>query len=361
MTADNAAPATPVTAPSAESGGLHRHPLLLLAGAGVLLLALVGGVGLWLYDRQFEATDDAFIDTHIVRLAPQVAGRINRVLIADNQQVAAGQVLVLINPADSQARMAEALAESAQAAAALSTAQAQIGVSRASANQAQADATAAAAQAGLTGQDLARYRALARLNPAAVAQVQLDQALASARQAAAQLAALRQAVAVRAQQITAARTQVVASRAMLRGASARLHAAGLDLGYTRILAPIAGHIAQNSAALGNYVQPGTQIMAIVPLNLWVTANFKETQLTRMRPRQTATVRIDACPGVPLAGHVDSIQRGAGQAFAILPAENATGNYVKVVQRVPVKITLDHPPQGCLLGPGMSVTPTVRVR
>ena len=120
-------------------------------------------------------------------------------------------------------------------------------------------------------------------------------------------------------------------------------------------------MAQKTVAVGAYVEPGTQLLAIVPLEIWVTANFKETQLALMRPGQAVTVKVDACPGGRVHGHVDSIQRGAGQAFGLLPPENATGNYVKVVQRVPVKIVLDNPPSECPLGPGLSVSPVVRVR
>jgi membrane fusion protein (multidrug efflux system) len=125
--------------------------------------------------------------------------------------------------------------------------------------------------------------------------------------------------------------------------------------------PVAGTIAQKTVAPGNYVQPGTQLMAIVPLQVWITANYKETQLDLMRVNQKVTVKVDACPHAKIEGHVDSIQRGAGQAFAILPPENATGNYVKVVQRVPVKIVIDQAPKDCPLGPGMSVQPKVKVR
>jgi membrane fusion protein (multidrug efflux system) len=120
-------------------------------------------------------------------------------------------------------------------------------------------------------------------------------------------------------------------------------------------------VARRSVAVGNYVAAGTQLLAIVPLEIWVTANFKETQINLVRPGQPATVKVDACPGHALRAHVDSIQRGAGQAFALLPPENATGNFVKVVQRVPVKIVLDEKPADCTLGPGMSVVPRVQVR
>lgn len=154
---------------------------------------------------------------------------------------------------------------------------------------------------------------------------------------------------------------MIAGVQQVAAAQAQLDEAGINLGYARIETPIAGHLAQKSVAVGQYVQPGTQILAIVPMQLWITANFKEPQLNLMRSGQPATVAVDACPAATIHGHVDSIQRGAGQAFAILPAENATGNFVKVVQRVPVKIVLDDVPDDCVIGPGMSVEAQVRVR
>ncbi len=141
---------------------------------------------------------------------------------------------------------------------------------------------------------------------------------------------------------------------------AQIATARLNLGYAHIIAPVDGRIAQRSVAPGNYVSPGQDLMALVPRRVWVTANFKETQLALMRPGQHVAVTIDSC-GADIPGHVDSIQAGAGQAFGILPPENATGNYVKVVQRVPVKIMLDQMPKDCVLGPGMSVEPRVTVR
>jgi membrane fusion protein (multidrug efflux system) len=147
----------------------------------------------------------------------------------------------------------------------------------------------------------------------------------------------------------------------VRAAAAQLNEASINAGYAQIIAPVRGHVAQKTVAVGNYVQPGTQLLAIVPLDIWVTANFKETQLALMRVGQRVDIHVDACPKDHIRGHVDSIQRGAGQAFGILPPENATGNYVKVVQRVPVKILFDDHPADCPLGPGMSVEPRVRVR
>jgi membrane fusion protein (multidrug efflux system) len=341
--------------------GLLQRPILLVSMATVLLLAILFGVIFWLHSRDFESTDDAFIDTHIVRLAPQIAGRVTKVLVNDNQLVGPNQPLVTIDSADVSTRVAQAQAQKAQAHAQVDNARVQIAVNEASYQQALADARSAQAQAENAARDLARYRTLQSLNPAAVAQQQLDQAETQARQTAAQRDSAYKAAKARADQITASRTQVASGEDQVRAADAVLNEANINLSYARIVAPVFGHVAQKTVAVGDYVQPGTQLMAIVPLNVWITANFKETQLALMRPGQKATIKVDACPKAKFDAHVDSIESGAGQAFAILPPENATGNYVKVVQRVPVKLVLDNPPKDCPLGPGMSVEPKVRVR
>jgi membrane fusion protein (multidrug efflux system) len=253
------------------------------------------------------------------------------------------------------------MAQQAAAQAQVANARAQIRVSEAAYGQSRADIGAAEAPARIAALDLARYQRLASLNPAAVAAQQLDQAQNTEQQTSAQLDAVLQASQMRLAQLGASHALLLAGDKQVDVAKAQLDEAGISLGYTRIVAPIAGHVTQRSVAVGDYVQPGTQILAIVPLQLWVTANFKETQVAGMRAGQPVTVSADACPAARLTGHLDSVQRGAGQAFAILPPENATGNFVKVVQRVPVKIILDGIPSDCLLGPGMSVEPQIRVR
>jgi membrane fusion protein (multidrug efflux system) len=341
--------------------GLLQRPILLVGGATVLALAAIGGLIFWLHARNYENTDDAFIDAHIVRLAPQVAGRVTQVLVNDNQEVAPGQSLVTIDSSDLETRVAQAKAQEAQARAQVDNARAQIAVNQAGYQQSLAEVTAAAAQADNARRDLERYTNLQRTNAAAVAQQQLDQATAQARQTAAQERSAARAAKARAEQITASRAQVASGEDQVRAAAAQLNEASINAGYAQIIAPVRGHVAQKTVAVGNYVQPGTQLLAIVPLDIWVTANFKETQLALMRVGQRVDIHVDACPKDHIRGHVDSIQRGAGQAFGILPPENATGNYVKVVQRVPVKILFDDHPADCPLGPGMSVEPRVRVR
>ncbi|HXV01033.1 MAG TPA: HlyD family secretion protein [Caulobacteraceae bacterium] len=339
----------------------RASPLLMVGAVGLIAVVAIGAFIWWLGARNYEATDDAFVDAHIVRLAPQIAGRVTAVLAVDNQLVRAGAPLLEIDSADVATRVAQARAQKAQAQAQVANARDQIRVSEETWRQALADVAAARAPADNAAADLARYLHLAAINRLAVSQQQIDQARSAARQTAAQRDSAAKAAQTRAAQIAAARTQVTSGEDQVRAAQAQLDEASVNLGYTRVVAPVSGHVTQKTVAVGNYVQPGAQVMAIVPLELWVTANFKETQLARIRPGQSVAIKVDACPEDHIPGHVESIQRGAGQAFGVLPPENATGNYVKVVQRVPVKIVFDRTPRDCPIGPGMSVIPRVRVR
>jgi membrane fusion protein (multidrug efflux system) len=197
--------------------------------------------------------------------------------------------------------------------------------------------------------DLARYRAI---NPRAVTRQLVDNADAAQRSATARLEANRQAVAGMKAQITAAAASVDASQAAVQTAQADLANAKLQLSYTRIVAPAPGRVTRRTVELGNYISPGQSLLALVQPGFWVTANFKETQLTNMRPGQKVKLYIDAFPNAELTGHVDSLQTGTGSVFSALPVENATGNYVKVVQRLPVKILFDGDAAGKLpLAPG----------
>jgi membrane fusion protein (multidrug efflux system) len=354
------------TSAAANEAKPKRKPPLnrkaaLIVGVVIACLLVLAAIIWWLHARNYESTDDAFIDAHIVRIAPRIAGQVARVLVHDNQLVDAGDLLVEVDRADPNSRLVQVSSQGVEAQTQLSQARAQLPVSEAAYAQALANASAVRVQAAKAQRDLERYQALHQENPKAVSQTQLDQIVTTADNARAQREAADDQVRSAAAQMDVARVQVSGAEARLRTLQAQIEEARLNLGYTRIVAPFAGHVTQKSVAVGSYVAPGQELMALVPLDLWVTANFKETQLALMRPSQRVEVSVDACPRVTLPGHVDSIQRGAGQAFALLPPENATGNYVKVVQRVPVKIILERVPRDCPLGPGMSVEPRVRVR
>ena len=339
----------------------HRRRLVLLTAIVIVLSASIVGVGFWwLEARHYESTDDAFIDVHVIRIAPQVAGRVSRVLVDDNARVDANEVLVAIDPAIFKARFDDATAAVDAARDNLDQANAQRTVTEADAEQARADVGVAEANSINAGKQLERDSVLVRRD--FVSRQQLDNDTASERSAAANLVAARKKLIAADAQIKVAATAIEAARSRLESAQAMLEQARLNLSYTRIVAPEAGHVVHLNVAPGDYVDVGANVMALVPLHVWVTANFKETQLSRIRPGEPVSVAVDAYPGIAFHGHVASIQPGSGAAFSLLPPENATGNYIKVVQRVPVKIVLDDPPDPDRpLGPGMSVVPTVRVQ
>ena len=338
-----------------------RRRRVVIGGAVVLAVVLVLG-GLWYWHESgLESTSDAFLEAHVVDVSPQIAGQVTRVLVEDNQLVRAGQPLVRIDPSQFNLALQQALAGQQQAETALGQATAGVAVAKASLAQAQADAASTQATAVRAQQDLKRYESLRRVNPRALARNTVDQAVAAARSAVAQQRAAEQRVQSARAQIQSAQAAVAGARARIATARAAVAQARLNVGYATVNALVAGHVANRTVAVGSYVTPGQQMMAIVPLHLWVRANFKENVIASLEPGQRVDIHIDACPRADARGHVISIQRGSGEAFALLPPENATGNYIKVVQRVPVRIALDTVPTGCVLGPGMSVEPTVKVR
>ena len=345
---------------------IFRKPMFWIIAIAVVAALVIGGTLYYLKARQFESTDDAFVDAHIVRIAPEVSGTLIQVADLDNKHVKAGELLAVIKPSGPEAQLAEAQAGIDQATAQYSQAQAQIAAAAATRDQTRSQALVPVAAATKAAQDLARYENLARIDRAAVASTQLDQARANARSTAADAAAARRQVASADAQIAVARKAADAARAVIAARRAQANQAQITLGNLRLTAPVSGQVVNRSINVGSYVAPGSQVMAIVPDAMWITANFKETQLKDMRIGQEVTIKVDAFPDVKFRGRVDSIQRGAGQAFSILPPQNATGNYVKVVQRVPVRIEFDRgngnpDPRQYPIGPSMSVVPTVKVR
>lgn len=344
---------------------VFRKPLFWVILALAVAAVVIGAVLYYLDARQYESTDDAFVDAHIVRIAPTVAGTLKEVADLDNKHVEAGRLLAVIQASGPEARVEEAGANVKQAEAQLEQARAQVAAARATRDQAAAQARVPLANAVKARQDLARYEALQRIDPAALAGQQLDAARAAARSTAADAASARKEVDSASAQIAVARQQVSAARAVIEARQSQVRQANVSLGDNRLVAPVSGQVVNRQVNLGSYVGPGTQLMAIVPDHVWITANFKETQLRLMKIGQPVKIKVDAYPDIEFRGRVDSVQRGAGQAFALLPPQNATGNYVKVVQRVPVRIEFDikngPDPRKYPLGPGMSVIPTVKVR
>jgi membrane fusion protein (multidrug efflux system) len=357
---ENEEPAKPDSLFEKSAALYQRRPLLVIGLAVAVMVILIAGIAWWLYERQFESTDDAFIDGHAVQMAPKVAGYVTRLNIVDNELVHKGDVLLEIDPRDFQVALDAAKASEAASLSRLAQATAQIEAADDQARGAQADVLAAEATARNAEQDLARNSSLAPRG--AVSQQTLDASTATARATAAQETAARARASAAASQAELARAQKATAEADLKQAQVEVRRTELNLSYTQLIAPITGRVTHRTVELGDYLQPGQALFALVDPNVWVTANFKETQLTHMHVGQPVEVRVDSFPGQKLQAHVDSFQHGTGAHFTLLPAENATGNYVKVVQRVPVKIVFDRPPPAdMILGPGMSVEPTVTIR
>ena len=387
----------------------REHPrarLVVLLGAALLVAV---GIYLWIQHITWESTDDAQVQGHIMPISPRIGGNIQQVNVEEGQRVKAGDVLVTIDPTDYQVALARAQAElqdaEAQGRAAktnvpitsVSTAS-QVSVARADVNNAQAGIDAAqkqvdAAQAKLSeaqataaknNADLERYKQLVAKEE--ISRQQYDQAVAAAEVGQAGVESARANLAAAQQQVVQARSRLQQAQAGLENArtapqqlsvtqaraasanatiakqQAAVKQAELNLGYTVIKSPVDGIVGRKSAEVGQNVQPGQELLTVVPLNdVWVIANFKETQLRNMRPGQPAKISVDAY-GRDYKGRVEAIGGATGAMFSLLPPENATGNYVKVVQRVPVRIVLEQGEnQDELLRPGMSVIPKIRVR
>jgi membrane fusion protein (multidrug efflux system) len=325
-----------------------------------VLLASAAGGG-WLYwdnSRHYETTDDAFIAARQFAVAPKVAGYVTTVPVTDNEHVAAGEVIARIDERDYRTALAQAEAQVAAAQASIGNIDAQIAVQQAQVAQNQSQIEQAQASLTFDEQQEARYQDLARTGAGTVQNAQ--QWLSQRQQQQASVKAAEATLVATVRQLTVLKAQRDSAEANLRQAMAQRDQARLNLSYTTVVAAQAGRVVQLSAAVGQYAQAGTALTMFVPDDIWVDANFKEIQLDRMRPGHAVALQIDAYPEHAVHGHVASVQPGSGTAFSLLPAENATGNYVKIVQRVPVKIVLDDPPTDVALGPGMSVVPSVRV-
>jgi membrane fusion protein, multidrug efflux system len=332
----------------------------LRASLAALLLATVAGGGYlyWNNASHYETTDDAFIAARQFAVAPKVPGYITAVPVTDNEHVVAGQVIARIDDRDYRTALAQAEAQVAAAQASVENITAQIQVQQAQVAQNQSQIAQAQASLTFDQEQEVRYQELARTGAGTVQSAQ--QWLSQRQQQQATLKAAEATLVATVRQLTVLNAQRDAAEANLRQAMAQRDQAKLNLSYTTVVAAQPGRVVQLSAAVGEYAQAGTALTMFVPDDIWVDANFKENQLDQMRPGQAVTLHIDAYPEDTVHGHVASVQPGSGTAFSLLPAENATGNYVKIVQRVPVKIVLDNPPADVALGPGMSVEPTVRV-
>lgn len=363
--------ALPATAPegvlSAAPTGMRRQKLnlrkLLLTGAAILALAGAGwyGYDYWTVGQYLVSTDDAYVKADNTTIAPKVSGYLSRVLVADNEQVKAGQVLARIDDRDFRVALDQARADVQAANATIASKEAQLDVQQAVIKAARATLDVDQANLTFAAQDNKRYTDLAATGSGSLQNAQQAQSRIASAQATLERDNANLASALK--QIDLLKAEIVQARAAAARSEAVQHQAELNLGYTSVVSPIDGVVGNRSLRVGQFVQAGTQLMSIVPAEgAYVVANFKETQLTHVAPGQTVDIEVDMFPGQVVHGRVDSIAPASGQEFALLPPDNATGNFTKVVQRIPVKITLDAAHGAAIaLRPGMSVIPTIATR
>ena len=358
-------------APQPNGAGKSTSPFVIGLGAVAVAALVYFGLNYFVSTLTSENTDDAFIAGHIVSIAPRISGEVSAVYVMDNEFVRSNQLLVEIDPSDYNSTLGQkqAASDSAQsnlkaAIAGYNMMKVKVKTAQADANESKADAEASAATEARARDDFDRAKELVKENT--ISPQEFERYKTSAAEAAANLnsanakAASDQSKVNEAQaQLEAARAEADAVLAQLNESKTQVDSAQLNVSYTKIYAPCDGLVTRKQVEAGDYLQTGQTIFSIVQTNVWVAANFKESQLQDMEPHQKVLVTIDALGGRTFQAHVDSVQAGSGAVFSLLPPENAVGNYVKVVQRVPVKIVFDEPlPADKTIGPGLSVVPTV---
>jgi membrane fusion protein (multidrug efflux system) len=319
------------------------------------------GANWWTVGRFIETTDDAYVGGDVTPIAPHVAGFVQQILVTDNEFVRAGQPLVRLDTRDMQAALDHAQAVVAERQATLVNLRAQYNLQQSVLLQAEADVAADTASKVFAGQDAARYQSLAATQ--AGSRQDAQRAFTGVQTAGATVAAAEARLAAARDQFAVLDAQIVGAKARIAQAQADLNTARLNLGYTDIDSPVAGYVGDRYAEVGAYVAVGTDLLSIVPASgLWIDANFKEDQLARMRPGDPVTIVADILPGRVISGHVLSLAPATGAVFSVIPPQNATGNFTKIVQRVPVRILLDGTAGTLgLLRPGLSTTVSVHTQ
>ena len=363
----------PAKSAAAKTPFNWSSPFVIWPGGVALAVLLFFALDYTIIALTHESTDDAFIAGHVVSIAPRISGQVAAVHVLDNQLVRSNDLLLEIDPADYAITVAqkETAATSQDAnfrtvVAAYELMRAKVTTAGASEHKAEADANAAAATAKKAQADFERAQDLVKEKT--ISQQEFDSALAANNKAQADWKSAQENVVEETSKVDEAGKQLATvfaqkdmAFAQLTESQTNIAAAKLNLSYTRLCAPADGRVTRKAVEAGDYVEAGQQLLAIVPVEVWVVANFKESQLKKMQTNQPVRVEIDALGGKMFRAHVDSVQAGSGAAFSLLPPENATGNFVKVVQRVPVKIIFDEPlPTDHVIGPGLSVTARVRV-
>ncbi|ANL33341.1 HlyD family secretion protein [Rhizobium phaseoli] len=357
------APATPMTgtpvAQAPEKTGRRMLKRAVIAAALFAGAAFAGDFGYryWTVGRFIESTDDAYVKADYTTVAPKVAGYIKQVLVNDSDVVKSGQVLARIDDRDFQAALSQARADVKAAEAAITNIDAQIALQQSVIEQAKATIDASQASLDFAVSDAARSARL--ITNGAGTQSRAEQTQSARDQAAAAVERDRAALVAAENKVPVLRTEREQAVAQRDRAAAAARQAELNLSYTDIVAAVDGTVGARSIRVGQYATSGTQLMAVVPLHaVYVVANFKETQLTYVRPGQSVEIKVDSFPDMSIKGHVDSVSPASGLEFSLLPPDNATGNFTKIVQRIPVKIVIDDEALSGLLRSGMSVEPEV---
>ncbi len=344
-----------------EKPPFYRRPRVIVIASIIIAVVVIVIVILWLILRQYVSTDDAYIDGNVTQISPRVAAQVTALHIDDNELVHPGDLMIELDPTDYLLALDEAKAQVASSQAKLTQARAQIQTATASVAQARAGVDAAQVQFDNATRDFTRYHSV---DQRARSRQQLDNAQTAQKNAQAQLEKARASMTSANAAVASAQAAVKAAQGELQVSQASEHRAEVNLSYCKIYAPVEGRVTERTVAVGNDVSPGQALFLLVDPNVWVTANFKETQLTHMKPGQPVTITVDAFPSMKIHARVDSIQAGTGSRFSVLPAENATGNFVKIVQRVPVKIVFDsaaNTNDAPMLSPGLSVEAQVKVQ
>jgi membrane fusion protein (multidrug efflux system) len=366
------APAQPPAAPKANGNGILRSPAFPWIAGVLLAVLLFFGIGYIISSYTSESTDDAFIAGHIVSIAPRISGQVSAVHVLDNELVHSNELLVELDPSDYASTLAQKQAAQSSSESNLKAAlagynlmQVKVTTAEADARESKADADAAKATYTKAKADYERAQKLVKENT--ISSQEYDQYKATADEAEANYNSAKEKAASDESKVNEANAQTEAVKAEAEAALAQLNAsktevdsAQLNVSYTKIFAPSDGLVTRKQVEPGDYLQTGQTIFSLVPKDVWVVGNFKESQLRDMQTNQPVLVEIDALGGRKFRAHVDSVQAGSGAVFSLLPPENAVGNFVKVVQRVPVKIVFDEPlPEDKTIGPGLSVEPYVQ--
>ncbi|HEY2446009.1 MAG TPA: HlyD family secretion protein [Rhizomicrobium sp.] len=339
----------------------YRKWLLVFAGMLLAAAAVAYGYRWFTVGRYFESTDDAYVGGNVTAIAPHVAGFVSGIAVADNQFVRRGQLLIRLDDRDFRAAEDHAQAVVAEKRAVLADLRAKLALQQSAIGEARAELSSRLAQAAFAHDDDVRYQALMRA--VATSRQDVQKASTSDEQARAGVASTRAHLSGAIDQLSVLAADIDQAAADVAQAEADLRTAGLNLGYAEIRSPVDGYVGNRAIHVGAYVSVGAYLVSIIPAHgLWVDANFKEDQLQRIRPGQEATVAADVMPGREFHGHVASLAPGTGAVFSVIPPENATGNFTKIVQRVPVRIVLDD--ADATLGglrPGLSITADIDTR